>query len=100
MREWNWLSGDGQSKNTIDDVLVNHRWKSSVLSCRLFVADIGSIHKLMLVLMGLGLGATENVPRTKIYDEFIRQCVRKEYKEAIQKNIISSFTRNMNIEKT
>lgn len=35
-RKWTWKSPDGKTRNMIDFVLVNKRWKSSVLMCRAF----------------------------------------------------------------
>jgi len=48
-RKWTWESPDGVHKNMIDLILVQQRWKSSVINCRTFQsADIGSDHSLVL----------------------------------------------------
>ena len=48
-RKWTWESPDGNTKNMIDMILVNNRWKSSVNGCRSFPgADISSDHNLVI----------------------------------------------------
>ena len=47
--QWTWESPDGVTKNQIDYVLVNKKWRTSITSCRAFPgADIGSDHQLLL----------------------------------------------------
>src|SRR6218665_2508694 len=48
-RKWTWESPDGRTKNMIDFIMVNNRWKSSVTKCRTFVGpDIASDHRLVM----------------------------------------------------
>ncbi|CAF1621865.1 unnamed protein product, partial [Adineta ricciae] len=55
-RKWTWESPDGIHKNMIDLILVQQRWKSSVINCRTFQgADISSDHSLVLCNIKLRL---------------------------------------------
>ncbi|CAF2944575.1 unnamed protein product [Rotaria sp. Silwood2] len=48
-RKWTWEAPDGLHKNMIDFVMIQKRWKTSVISCRTFQgADISSDHSLVL----------------------------------------------------
>eukprot|EP00057_Strongylocentrotus_purpuratus_P005406 XP_003730910.1 PREDICTED: craniofacial development protein 2-like [Strongylocentrotus purpuratus] len=48
-REWTWESPDGRTKNKIDFVMVNNKWKSSVQCARSFPsADVASDHQLVI----------------------------------------------------
>jgi exonuclease III len=48
-RKWTWASPDGIHKNMIDLILIQQRWKTSVVNCRTFQsADISSDHSLVL----------------------------------------------------
>ena len=35
-RKWTWASPDGIHRNMIDLILIQHRWKTSVINCRTF----------------------------------------------------------------
>ena len=66
-RKWTWESPDGVHKNMIDLILVQQRWKSSVINCRTFQsADIGSDHSLILCNIKLHL--------KKIYHKRNQNC--------------------------
>ncbi|CAF1329573.1 unnamed protein product [Adineta ricciae] len=55
-RKWTWESPDGIHKNMIDLILIQKRWKSSVINCRTFQgADISSDHSLVLCNIKLKL---------------------------------------------
>lgn len=67
-RKWTWESPDGvHKKNMIDLILVQQRWRSSVINCRTFQsADIGSDHSLVLCNIKLHL--------KKIYHQRNQNC--------------------------
>ena len=45
-REWTWESPKGTTKNKIDYILINRRWKSSIIMARSFPSvDVGSNHQ-------------------------------------------------------
>ena len=55
-RKWTWASPDGIHKNMIDLILIQRRWKTSVINCRTFQsADISSDHSLVLCNIRLRL---------------------------------------------
>ena len=55
-RKWAWASPDGVHKNMIGLILIQQRWKSSVINYRTFQsADICSDHSLVLCNIGLRL---------------------------------------------
>ncbi|CAF1081345.1 unnamed protein product [Adineta ricciae] len=55
-RKWTWASPDGVHKNMIDLILIQQRWKTSVINCRTFQsADISSDHSLVLCNVRLRL---------------------------------------------
>jgi exonuclease III len=48
-RKWTWVSPNGIHKNMIDFILIQDRWKISIINCRTFqTADISSDHSLVL----------------------------------------------------
>lgn len=62
--KYTWESPDGRTKNMIDYIIVNKKWKSSILSCRSFTsADIGSDHQLVMAKIRLRLKKNQT-PRT------------------------------------
>jgi hypothetical protein len=81
-RKWTWASPDGVHKNMIDLILIQQRWKSSVINCRTFQsADICSDHSLVLCNIRLRLKKMYNKPHpnttidvTQLKDDIIRRC--------------------------
>ena len=60
-RKWTWVSPDVVHKNMIDLILMQQRWKSSVINCRTFQsADICSIYSLVLCNIRLRLKRMHN----------------------------------------
>src|SRR4051812_37231826 len=60
-RKWTWASPDGIHKNMIDLILIQQRWKTSVINCRTFQsADISSDHSLVLCNIKLRLKKVKN----------------------------------------
>lgn len=58
-REWTWESPDCRTKNMIDFIVVNTRWKSAVTKRRTFVSpNIASDHRLVLARIRMKLGIT------------------------------------------
>ncbi|CAF4444579.1 unnamed protein product, partial [Didymodactylos carnosus] len=80
-RKWTWASPDGVHKNMIDLVLIQQRWKSSVINCRTFQsADISSDHSLVLCNIKMRLKKLNNkmhqscrVDVSQLKDEKTRQ---------------------------
>ena len=90
-RKWTWASPDGIHKNMIDLILIQRRWKTSVLNCRTFQsADISSDHSLVLCNLKLRLKKMYSKPRPscrvdveRLKDEKIRQS----YTDTLLKNM-------------
>jgi len=80
-RKWTWASPDGIHKNMIDLILIQRRWKTSVINCRTFQsADISSDHSLVLCNIKLRLKKmlkkvqeSYRVDVNQLKDEKIRQ---------------------------
>ena len=48
-RLYSWTSPDGKTKNQIDYIMINQKWKSSVKNTRIFPgADCNSDHQLFI----------------------------------------------------
>ena len=79
-RKWTWASPDGIHKNMIDLILIQQRWKTSVINCRTFQsADISSDHSLVLCNIKLRLKKLNGKPQqncrvdvNRLRDEKIR----------------------------
>ncbi|CAF1527450.1 unnamed protein product [Adineta ricciae] len=90
-RKWTWASPDGIHKNMIDLILIQRRWKTSVINCRTFQsADISSDHSLVLCNIKLRLKKLSNksqqsyrVDASRLREETIRQS----YSAALERNI-------------
>jgi len=46
-RKWTWDLPDGKTKNIIDFIIVNNRWKSAVTKCRTFTGH-SSDHRVAM----------------------------------------------------
>jgi endonuclease/exonuclease/phosphatase family metal-dependent hydrolase len=87
-RKWTWASPNGVHKNMIDLVLIQQRWKSSVINCRTFQsADISSDHSLVLCNIKLRLKKLHNkmhqnyrVDVSQLKNEKIRRNTRLQNK--------------------
>ena len=90
-RKWTWASPDGIHKNMIDLILIQQRWKTSVINCRTFQsADISSDHSLVLCNIKLRLKKMNNKPQqscrvdaNQLKDEKLRQS----YNAILAKNM-------------
>ena len=93
-RKWTWASPDGIHKNMIDLILIQQRWKTSVVNCRTFQsADISSDHSLVLCNIKLRLKKLNKKPQqrwkvdvNRLRDEKIRQSYSATLTESL-KNI-------------
>ena len=90
-RKWTWASPDGVHKNMIDLILIQRRWKTSVINCRTFQsADISSDHSLVLCNIKLRLKKMYNKPRQplKIDVNLLKnEKIRQSYSVALVKNM-------------
>ena len=90
-RKWTWASPDGIHRNMIDLILIQQRWKTSVINCRTFQsADISSDHSLVLCNIKLRLKKLYNKPLhgckvdvNRLRDEKTRQS----YSSTLARNI-------------
>jgi len=90
-RKWTWASPDGIHKNMIDLILIQRRWKTSVINCRTFQsADISSDHSLVLCNIKLRLKKMYKKPR-QCYrvdvDRFKDEKIRQSYSTTLAKNM-------------
>jgi hypothetical protein len=92
-RKWTWESPDGVHKNMIDVILVQQRWKSSVINCRTFQsADIGSDQSLVLcdiklhlkkiyhkinLSCQLNINQLNNITTTGLYIDLLKEKIEK-----------------------
>ena len=83
----------GVHKNMIDLILIQQRWKSSVINCRKFQSvDIGSDHSLVLCNIKLHLKKLYNktqhrirIDVSQLKSEKIRECYSKKLAKDITK---------------
>src|SRR6218665_1730818 len=55
-RKWTWMAPDGQHTNMIDLVLIEKKWKTTVINCKTYQgADASSDHSLVLCKIQLRL---------------------------------------------
>ena len=100
-RKWTWASPDGIHKNMIDLILIQQRWKTSVINCRTFQsADISSDHSLVLCnikvrlkILKTGTKKCCRVDVSRLKDEKTRQS----YSAAIAKHM-ESIARSCDLE--
>ena len=90
-RKWTWASPDGIHKNMIDLILIQQRWKTSVINCRTFQsADISSDHFLVLCNIKLQLKRMNNRPQQRCRGDVNQQRdekVRQSYNVLLEKNM-------------
>ncbi len=90
-RKWTWESPDGMHKNMIDLIIVQKRWKTSVINCRTFQgADISSDHSLVLCNIKLRLKNVQNKPkhnRRLDVKQLNDQTTRKSYQTKLENNL-------------
>ncbi|CAF4177383.1 unnamed protein product [Rotaria magnacalcarata] len=89
-RKWTWISPNGVHKNMIDLILIQKRWKSSVMNCRTFQsADISSDHSLVLCNIKLRLQQRQIKPQQNIFEinQLKNQATKKLYQEKLNANL-------------
>lgn len=68
-RLYTWTSPDGETKNQIDYILTNRRWKTSVTAARTLPgADCGTDHELLMAEIKLRLKKIKIPPKPARYD--------------------------------
>ena len=70
IHKYTWTSPDGRTRNQIDHIAVNGKFRSSILNARAYRgADIGSDHNLVICDMKLKLSkVVKKANRTKKFD--------------------------------
>jgi len=65
-RKWTWESPDGKTKNIIDFIIINNRWKNTVTKCRTFTGpDTASDHRLVMAGIRIKMKKTQTEMRNK-----------------------------------
>ena len=68
-RKWTWESPDGKTRNRIDFILINSKWKSSVQGARSFPStDVASDHQLVICNFKLRFKTKPKKNSVKRYD--------------------------------
>ena len=68
-RLYTWTSPDGDTKNQIDYILVNRRWRTSVSATRTLPgADCGSDHEMLMCVFKFRLKCFKKSPKPIRYD--------------------------------
>ncbi|CAF1270699.1 unnamed protein product [Adineta ricciae] len=98
IHKWTWESPDGIHKNMIDLIIIQKRWKSSVVNCRTFQgADISSDHSLVLCNIKLRLKNIQNKPK---YNQRLNiqqlndQTIKTSYQTHLENNLNNIQTAN------
>ena len=62
-RKYTWIAPDGRTKNMIDHIIIQRRWKSSIQKCRTYPgADCDTDHQLLMAKVKL---RTKNLRKEK-----------------------------------
>ncbi len=96
-RKWTWISPDGKSRNMIDMVLIDRRWKTSVRNCRTYQgADISSDHSLVLCKIQVRLKRRQPrkdmLPRINI-QAFRKKQIQEEFEHKLKIKLRDSNSR-------
>ena len=88
-KRWTWQSPDGITKNLIDYIIVNNRWKSSVQDVRVCSAEIGSDHRLVMTRVKLRLKKEmrQNTINSVDIEKLEDTQVKKKYQEELQEKL-------------
>ena len=90
-RKWTWASPDGIHKNMIDLILIQQRWKTSLINCRTFQsADVSSDHSLVMCNIKLRLKKLNNKPQ-----QSCRVDVKRLKDEKIRQSYSTTLTKNL-----
>ena len=98
-RKWTWSHPNGHSKNMIDFIVVNRRWKNCILDSRSFPsAEAGSDHQLVMCKMRLKLkclrGSNNQLTRKHDISKLKDQKVLERYQQELA-NKLSPMTTDM-----
>ena len=90
-RKWTWASPDGIHRNMIDLILIQQRWRTSVINCRTFQsADISSDHSLVLCNIKLRLKklSTRSQQSCKVDVSRLKdERIKRSYSTVLERNI-------------
>ena len=86
---WTFQGPDGITKNLVDYIIVNNRWKSSVQDVRVCSAEIGSDHRLVMARVKLRLKKEmrQNTINSADIDKLKDTQVKKKYQEELQEKL-------------
>ena len=92
-RKWTWESPDGRTKNRIDYIIVNNRWKSSVTTCRTHSGpDVASDHKLVMAGIRIKLKTARKQEKIKRFD--VDKLEEPETKQRYKEELIRRWKQN------
>jgi Reverse transcriptase (RNA-dependent DNA polymerase)/Endonuclease-reverse transcriptase len=102
-RKWTWSHPNGQSKNMIDFVIINKRWKNCILDSRSFPsADVGSDHQLVMckLRMKLKCNRATNGQSTKKHDinKLKDQSILTKYQQELANKLPSCTNMNLTLD--
>ena len=85
-----WTSPDGITHNQIDHVMINGKWRKSLLDVRVYRgADIGSDHELVIAKVQLKLAAQKKTTKNK---KLRSECLLlPQFQQDYEKKIASQF---------
>ena len=90
-RKWAWASPDSIHKNMIDLILIQQRWKTSLINCRTFQsADVNSDHSLVMCNIKLRLKKLNNKPQ-----QSCRVDVKRPKNEKLRQSHSTTLTKNL-----
>ena len=91
-RKWTWNHPNGHSKNMIDLILINNRWKNCILNCRSYPsADVGSDHQLVICKLRLKLKNRRKCGNTKPVKHAVQKLRENDVKQRYQLELRKAF---------
>lgn len=91
-RLYTWRSPGDRTRNQIDYILINRRWKSSITNVKTYPsADCGSDHQLLAMNLRLRLrNAQKTTVKSPILNESAMECFREKVGKALTTTMIRS----------